>query len=101
MFNNEGLLMVFGMLPLMENEHFTSHNRTLLKAKATLVFLKVTCQTQKVNKCSCQEPSLVTFNVPGFRIIRFIIIVLVLASIITWIKNTCTIWQETILSAIK
>lgn len=83
MFNNEGLLMVFGMLPLMENKHFTSHNRTLLKAKAPLVFLKVSCQKQKVNKCSCQEPVLVTFNVSGFRIIRFIIIILFLANIIT------------------
>lgn len=39
------------------------------------MYLKVSCQEQKVNKCSCQEPGLVTFNVPGFRIIRFIIIV--------------------------
>lgn len=54
MFKYEGLLMVFGMLPLMENEHFTSYNRTLLKAKAPIAFLKVSCQKQKVNECSCQ-----------------------------------------------
>lgn len=30
---------------------------------------------------------MVTFNVPGFRIIRFIIIVLVLSNIITWFKK--------------
>lgn len=42
-----------------------------------------------------------TFNVPGFRIIRFIINVLVLANIITWFKNTCTTCQQTILSAIN
>lgn len=95
MFSNEGLLIVFEMFSLMETEHFTSHKRTLLKTKAPLVYLKVSCQ--KVNKCSCQEPGLVTFHVPGFRIIRFIIIVLILANIITWFKNTCTTCQQTIL----
>lgn len=67
---------------------FVSRNRTLLKMKAPLIhFWKSLVGNQKVNKCSCQQPGLVTFNVPVLRIIRFIIIVLVLTNIITMVQK--------------
>ena len=51
------------------------------------MFLKVICWKPEGNKCSCQQPGLVTFKVPVLRIIRFIIIVLVLTNIIMMVQK--------------
>lgn len=50
-------------------------------------FWKSLVKNQKVNKCSCQQPGLATFNVSALRIIRFIVIVLVLTNIIMNIQK--------------